>query len=198
MDTRHWILFLLWILYCAWHSFFAARSVKIYISKIAGSSFRFYRLGYSLFAALTLVLLLWYQFSMQSIWLYSSLLPRYASIILVIPGLLIMMVCMRKYFYDLSGVQALEKNKLPATPTLRQDGLHKYVRHPLYFGTLVFVWGLFLLFPLLNNLIADAVITVYVIIGIHLEEKKLLLEYGEEYRQYSGRVPRLIPKLPLW
>jgi methanethiol S-methyltransferase len=103
-------------------------------------------------------------------------------------------MCIRKYFYELSGIQALQKDKPAITPTLQQSGLHKYVRHPIYFGTLLFVWGLFLLFPLLSNLIAASSLTVYVLIGIQLEEQKLFLEYGEEYEQYSKRVPKLIPK----
>ena len=105
-----------------------------------------------------------------------------------------MIICIRKYFYELSGVQALE-NKPVEKPTLQQTGLHKYVRHPLYFGTLLFVWGLFLLMPSISNLIAVVVLTIYVLIGIHLEEQKLVLEYGEEYKRYSKKVPKLIPKI---
>ena len=105
-----------------------------------------------------------------------------------------MIICIRKYFYELSGVQALE-NKPVETPTLQQTGLHKYVRHPLYFGTLLFVWGLFFLMPSLSNLIAVIAIAIYVLLGIHLEEQKLVLEYGEQYKQYTKRVPKLIPKI---
>lgn len=105
-----------------------------------------------------------------------------------------MIICIQKYFYDLSGIQALQKDKPAITPTLQQNGLHKLVRHPLYFGTLLFVWGLLVMFPLLSNFIAAIVLTVYVIIGIQLEEKKLLLEYGDEYVEYSKKVPKLIPK----
>ena len=107
-----------------------------------------------------------------------------------------MIICIRKYFYELSGIQALQ-NKPVESPGLQQKGLHKYVRHPLYFGTLLFVWGLFLLMPSISNLIADVVLTVYVLIGIRLEEQKLLLEYGEQYEQYSKKVPKLIPKFRL-
>lgn len=160
-----------------------------------GSASRYYRLLYSLFALITLVLLLWYQFSIKSTWLYSSLAVRYGSVILVIPGLIVMIVCIRKYFYDLSGIQALQKERPPVTQTLQQNGLHKYVRHPLYFGTILFVWGLFFLFPLISNLIAAAALTIYVLIGIELEERKLYIEYGEEYRWYAQQVPKLIPKL---
>ena len=198
MDTQHWLLLFYWVLYCILHSFFADDTIKRNIKKILGSKFRYYRLGYSLFALITLVLLLWYQFSLNSTQFYYSKIISYGlSLIMVIPGLVIMIICAYKYFYSLSGIQALQKGRPPITPTLQQTGLHKYVRHPLYFGTLVFVWGLFLMFPLLNNLIAAAIISVYVFIGIRLEEKKLCLEYGEAYKQYKMRVPRLFPKFKM-
>ena len=194
MNSEHWLLLSLWILYVVLHSFFADAAVKKRIEK-AISWYRYYRLYYSLFAAISLIILLWYQFSLQSIWLYSSILIQYGlSVVFIIPGLIVMAICIRKYFYELSGVQALE-NKPVVTPTLQQTGLHKYVRHPLYFGTLLFVWGLFLLMPSVSNLIAIIVLTIYVFIGIHLEEQKLVLEYGEEYEQYSKKVPKLIPKI---
>jgi protein-S-isoprenylcysteine O-methyltransferase Ste14 len=181
--------------YSVLHSFFAAVVVKQTIQKVAGKFFRYYRLCYSLFALITFILLLWYQYSFKSIWLYSSVIIRYGiSLTLIVPGLIIMLICIRKYFYDLSGIQALQKDRPAVTPTLQQNGLHKYFRHPLYFGTILFVWGLFLMFPLLNNLIAAIALTVYVLIGIELEEKKLLLEYGKEYEEYSKRVGKLIPK----
>ena len=193
MNSQHWLLLFLWVLYVVLHSFFADATVKERIQKLIGS--RYYRLSYSLFAALSLALLLCYQFSLQSIWLYSSLFIRYGlSVIFIVPGLIIMIICIRKYFYELSGIQALE-NKPVEMPTLQQTGLHKYVRHPLYFGTLLFVWGLFLLLPTLSNFIAVVVLTIYVLIGIHLEEQKLVLEYGEQYEQYSKKVPKLIPKI---
>ena len=113
----------------------------------------------------------------------------------MMPGLTIMIICISKYFYGQSGIQALQKDTPSFTPPLQQNGLHKYTRHPLYFGTLLFVWGLFFLLPLVYNLIAAAAITIYVLIGIKWEEQKLVLEYGDEYRQYAGRVPKLIPKL---
>lgn len=193
MNSQHWILLFLWVLYAVLHSFFADAGVKKHIQKAVNGS-RYYRLCYSLFAAISLSLLLWYQFSHTSTWLYSSPLIRYGlSVVFIVPGVIIMIICIRKYFYELSGIQALE-NKPVDVPTLQQTGLHRYVRHPLYFGTLLFVWGLFLLMPSVSNLIAVFVLTIYVLIGIHLEEQKLVLEYGEQYEQYSKKVPKLIPK----
>jgi len=43
-----------------------------------------------------------------------------------------------------------------------------------------------------KNLI-NVVLTVYVVIGTKLEEKKLVLEYGDKYIKYQQEVPMLIP-----
>jgi protein-S-isoprenylcysteine O-methyltransferase Ste14 len=78
---------------------------------------------------------------------------------------------------------------------LEQGGLHRYVRHPLYFGTLLFVWALFFVFPYLNNLLACIIITIYTLIGATLEEKKLVKQFGEQYISYKRQVPMLIPRI---
>lgn len=101
------------------------------------------------------------------------------------------MVSILKYFKLLSGIRTLYQAK-PSTE-LRREGIHNYVRHPLYLGTLLFIWGLFFIFPMLNNLIAVVIITLYVLIGIWLEEKKLLIEFGNLYADYISQVPMLIP-----
>ena len=110
-----------------------------------------------------------------------------------IPGLLMMIICIRKYFFDLSGVDVFKSTQ--STPRLQTGGLHQFVRHPLYFGTLLFIWSCFLLFPMWNNLIACLVITIYTIIGIKIEERKLIREFGDSYIIYSRNVPMLIPNL---
>jgi protein-S-isoprenylcysteine O-methyltransferase Ste14 len=77
---------------------------------------------------------------------------------------------------------------------LKVDGIHRFVRHPLYSGTILFVWGLFFVFPFLNNLIAVILLTLYLFIGISFEEKKLVKEFGEKYQAYILKVPMLIPR----
>ncbi len=192
MTFQHYLLAFLWILYCSIHSLLASIIVKLYFKKKSEKFFRYYRLFYSIFAGATLVMLLMYQYSFQSVKLIQSLVVKYiAGFILVIPGLWIMLISIFKYFRLLSGIRSLYE-PVPAVK-LRIDGIHKYARHPLYTGTLIFTWGLFLIFPFLNNLIAVLVITLYVLIGIRLEEKKLLLEFGDSYKAYRSKVPMLIP-----
>ncbi|MEP6597550.1 MAG: isoprenylcysteine carboxylmethyltransferase family protein [Ginsengibacter sp.] len=183
---------ILWIMYCLIHSLFAENKVKNYIQTFMKKRFKYYRPLYSIFAFITLALILWFHFSIKSPRLFGKTIFAYLpGIIAGFTGLSIMLICINKYFYEMSGLQAIQSSQ--AKNTLQQTGIHKCVRHPLYLGTLLFIWGLFLVFPLMNNIIAAATITTYVLIGIKLEEKKLKLQFGESYIEYAKKIPKLIP-----
>jgi protein-S-isoprenylcysteine O-methyltransferase Ste14 len=74
---------------------------------------------------------------------------------------------------------------------LTTSGFYRWVRHPLYFFSLLFIW----LTPALtiNLLIVFVLFTLYFYIGSIYEEKRLLAEFGEAYRKYQEHVPRLVP-----
>jgi protein-S-isoprenylcysteine O-methyltransferase Ste14 len=73
------------------------------------------------------------------------------------------------------------------------DGFYRYVRHPLYTAGLVIIW----LIPIMTwNLLALIIgLTAYIFFGIYFEERKLLQEFGESYREYRQHTPMLIPGL---
>ena len=174
------------------HSILAATVVKDFFAKKMRKYFRYYRLCYSIFAAITLMYLLMYQYSFESPVLIKSVLLKYISlIVLLIPGFIIMFISIKKYFLLLSGVRSIYEAAPRAE--LKVEGIHRYVRHPLYLGTILFVWGLFFIFPMLNNLIAVVLLTGYVWIGIGFEEKKLVKEFGKKYEDYISEVPVLFP-----
>ena len=156
-------------------------------------SYKFYRLLYSLLATAILAWVLHCHFSISEVILWRPpLIEKIIAAILVIAGLAIMLICIKKYFLYLSGIDVfMEEKKIISV--LQQDGMNAYVRHPLYSGTLLFVWAMFLGYPYLNNLVSCICITLYTLIGIYFEEKKLVIEYGEAYRAYQQRVPALVP-----
>jgi protein-S-isoprenylcysteine O-methyltransferase Ste14 len=194
LDLNHWLLVFLWTLYGLIHSFLAAAKVKLFFEKVTGKFFRYYRLAYTMLATVTLLLVLYFQYSFTSPSLIKAMAIQYISLVIfVFPGLIIMMISIIKYFKLLSGVRTLYEAK--PSMELKRDGIHKYVRHPLYLGTLLFIWGLFFIFPMLNNLIAVVILTGYILIGIRLEEKKLIIEFGNLYAHYISRVPMLVPGL---
>jgi protein-S-isoprenylcysteine O-methyltransferase Ste14 len=75
---------------------------------------------------------------------------------------------------------------------LNTKGFYRYMRHPLYFFTLLALW--LLPFMTWNILAFNIGVSVYMIVGAALEERKLILEYGKEYIDYKKQVPAFWPK----
>lgn len=193
MLSHHITLGVLWILYCVLHSVLAGMGVKQQVQRWAGAGYRYYRLFYTLFSAIALAALLYYQFAFFSPKLYQPNVPITVFAALVsIAGLMTMIVCIKKYFLSLSGLKSLFQES-PASE-LMITGIHRYVRHPLYSGTFLTIWGVWMLFPTWSLLIANVVITLYTLFAIRLEEEKLVTEFGDPYREYQRKVPKLIPR----
>jgi protein-S-isoprenylcysteine O-methyltransferase Ste14 len=75
-------------------------------------------------------------------------------------------------------------------PKLTRRGALAYVRHPYYSVSLLLIWAR----PLaVKDLYLNTALTVYFILGIINEERKLRKEFGQEYIEYSREVPALIP-----
>ena len=72
-------------------------------------------------------------------------------------------------------------------------GLHAYTRHPLYFGTIIFLLGYLLYAARLSSAVIVGVAFLYLYVGTLLEEKKLIAQFGEAYLQYKKEVKMLIP-----
>ena len=81
------------------------------------------------------------------------------------------------------------------TGSLVTNGLYRFVRHPLYTFSLLILW--FSPSVTVNSFIVYAALTIYVLIGIVFEERKLLREFGQEYADYKSITPMLLPRLKL-
>lgn len=160
--------------------------------KLMGKGYKYYRFLYTVFAFTWLVIIIVYQMSITTLYLLKPvLLIQIGGAIISAVGLFIMIICIIKYFMQLSGVSWLTSKQHESK--LMVDTIHHLVRHPLYFGTFLFIWGLPLIFPILSLLVANVIITIYTLIGIKFEEKKLILEFGEGYLKYQQTVPMIIP-----
>lgn len=184
MNTgEHILLVVFWAIFGLLHSLLASPYMKERVR------WRYYRAVYSVFALVKTGFIFLYLFSVESVLLWEG--GQGFFVMTAIAGLLVMAISIRKYFYRLSGVQALYKKQ--EGQVLEQKGMHEYVRHPLYGGTLLFAWSLFFLFPYLSFLLTCASMTVYTLIGIRHEEKKLENLFGQQYRVYKNNVPMIIP-----
>jgi protein-S-isoprenylcysteine O-methyltransferase Ste14 len=196
MVLNHVLLALSWVGYGILHSVLAAPSVKRRAKEKLGDKFKWYRIFYTLFAFLFFALIVFYEVVLNTLPVFNRTMAVLLSgIIIGGLGLLLMLLCIQKYFLSLSGLRSIFKED--DAPVLMTGGLHRFVRHPLYTGTFAFIWGLFLVFPLWSVLVSNIVITVYTIVGITLEEQKLVAQFGADYTRYQQTVPRLIPRLKL-
>lgn len=96
---------------------------------------------------------------------------------------------------DLAGVRPVLRARSGegvAHAVLKVDGVYAFVRHPLYFGWALFVFGA----PEMTGtrLLFAFVSTAYVAIAIPFEERSLVDVFGDAYRQYQRRTRwRMVP-----
>ena len=110
-------------------------------------------------------------------------------------GWVVLILALREYdlghFSGLSQIRAHRRGTPePEDEPLVTAGLHRFVRHPLYLGAHMILWG-----GAVDGfgLTTAAWGSLYLVIGARFEEKKLLMLYGDGYRDYQDRVPALIP-----
>ncbi|WP_332882059.1 methyltransferase family protein [Methanosarcina horonobensis] len=88
---------------------------------------------------------------------------------------------------QLSGPQASEAD------SLRIKGVYRWVRDPFLLSGVIMIW--LTPFMTVNLLIVYILTTIYFYMGSLHWEKRLVVQFGDEYREYRKRVNRIIPGL---
>jgi methanethiol S-methyltransferase len=93
--------------------------------------------------------------------------------------------------FGIDSIRAHLTGKQHASQPFVVRGPYLWVRHPLYFFLILMIWS----YPVLtvDRLLFNVLWTVWVCVGTFFEEADLLLDFGEAYRDYQRKVPRLIP-----
>jgi len=180
------------------HSLLASTGIKDLFQRTFGSGFmKSYRLFYNVFAVVSILPVLYLMITLPDDPLYQVPAPfsyvmrlgQLASVVLLFVAVI------QTDVLSFAGVSQLFKEE--KTGKLITGGLYRFVRHPLYTFSLLILW----LSPTLsaNSLIVYLALTMYILVGIYFEERKLLREFGQEYAEYRSVTPMLIPGLrPLW
>jgi protein-S-isoprenylcysteine O-methyltransferase Ste14 len=79
---------------------------------------------------------------------------------------------------------------------LRTDGLYSIVRHPLMVCDIFWPLGWSLMCGSVIGVALTPAWLVVIWVFTYLEEEALVREYGDAYRGFQSRVPRLFPRLP--
>jgi protein-S-isoprenylcysteine O-methyltransferase Ste14 len=100
--------------------------------------------------------------------------------------------------FDPFGVNKIRRhihNKETRPMPLAIRGAYRWLRHPLYFFSLVMIWSC----PDLTSdrLLFNSMWSAWIVFATILEERDLVLDFGDQYREYQAKVPMIIPyKLP--
>jgi protein-S-isoprenylcysteine O-methyltransferase Ste14 len=195
------LIFVTLMAFGAIHSAFASHTAKALAQRIVGADFAawVYRLFFNFSAVLTVLPVMYLVWTLPDHVLYRFPEPlNYLAVALqalTVLGMLYALYQMDFLFF--AGLRQLidplhTSIESTSTAQLVTHGLHRYVRHPLYTTSLII---LYLASPMSVNWLAFAVsCNVYFCLGSIFEERKLLREFGDAYRAYQQRVPRLLPR----
>lgn len=82
---------------------------------------------------------------------------------------------------------------------LATGGPYALIRHPQYTGLFLAVFGEGVVhWPTLFSLAAFPVIVFAYVLLARKEERQMLKEFGDKYREYEHRVPMFVPRLANW
>jgi protein-S-isoprenylcysteine O-methyltransferase Ste14 len=187
---------LLMSLFAVQHSGMARRGFKQWWTRFVPPAME--RSTFVLFTNLVFILLFWQWRPIPAV-VWQVPVPEIAIAIQALAAAGVVIVLVATFLinhFELFGLQQVVLNMLgrkPADPTFKTPGLYKLVRHPIYLGFIIAFWSA----PVMTvgHLLFAAVTTAYILVGIALEERDLIAQFGEDYRRYRQRVAMLIP---LW
>lgn len=154
------------------------------------------RSTYVLLASLSLLLLFWQWRPLPSV-IWSVENPDLAVTLVTLSFVGWVLVFTSTFIinhFELFGLHQVTNHlvgKEMPPPRFKTPLLYKFVRHPIYLGFVVAFW----VTPTMTagHLLFAVVTTLYIFVGIALEESDLVDLFGDEYRQYKQRVSMLIP-----
>jgi protein-S-isoprenylcysteine O-methyltransferase Ste14 len=198
MQTGFWWILLSLLIYGAVHSLLAGLKTKKWVKEHLGSDFyrRYYRLFFSIQAAILFVPVLAltallpdrliYRIPSPWVWITTSI--QIGAVLLMVRSV---MLTGAMRFIGLA--QAVDPDQAEKSLPLVKGSLYRYVRHPIYTTTFIFIW----LVPQMswNTMALNIGVTVYTLIGALFEERKLIREFGEDYKNYRKNTPFIIPFL---
>ena len=189
-------LALLWILFCVIHSATISLPFIRYAKRRMGDRYRFYRLYYNVAAVVMFIPLLVYSATLSGppVFVWGGAL-RVLQAALIILGMFLVIAGAKHYdLLRFVGIAQIREGTPQAAKSeddeIVSSGVLGYIRHPWYVAVFLLIWADDLD---VSSIVINTVLTAYLIIGALLEERKLVAECGEKYREYQRNVSMFVP-----
>lgn len=188
-----------WVAWCALHSLLIARGVEEGVRKRYPGFMAWYRFSYNVFSFLSFSILL----IVTNIFRDDVVMFGWSG-----PGQVVRfgMLCSALFLflggarnYDMSsflGFQQIrtgrESQSIGEDDHISTQGILGITRHPWYLGTFLFLWSFRGQFSTVD-MVVSLVLSIYLLVGAWLEERKLLASNREEYSVYKRQVSMFLP-----
>jgi methanethiol S-methyltransferase len=180
------------------HSALISVTVTNFFKSTLRKNVRFYRLFFNTFSIVALVPLLMYSYSAG--WKTEPIITWRGGMIIIQYGLIALSAILvlagaRHYcLFQFLGIRQILHGGYGAAMTdtgeFDSSGVLGIVRHPWYVAVFIFLWAHDLN---LARITVNMILSAYLVIGTFLEERKLILEFGDKYRLYQRQVSMFIP-----
>ena len=185
---------LLLSLFAIQHSLMARQGFKKFWTKIIPPVIE--RSIYVLLSSLALILLFWQWRTLSApIWDFrGSTLEIIMWVLFFASWLFVLISTFLISHFELFGLKQVYFNFLNRKlepPKFSTPLFYKLVRHPIYLGFTIAFWAT----PYMSNghLLFAIMVLGYTLVGIFLEEKDLVLTFGEQYQNYKSKVSMIFP-----
>ena len=194
LDSIFFVYVVLFVVYFIIHSLLASLWFKKWCFTVWPNLELSYRILFNIISTILLIplVILLYYYPGEVLWQWTNWQAVLAN--------LLAFIAMIGFYFSLSdynmseflGINLSTQKiiKQPTQETFYLGNFHRYIRHPWYFFLLIILWSRDMT---TYQFLVASLITLYLIFGSYLEEKKLISYFGEVYRIYQTKVPGLIP-----
>ncbi|MFC1555655.1 methyltransferase family protein [candidate division KSB1 bacterium] len=188
----------IWTFWGSLHSFMISAAATNFLKQRAGEFYKYYRIFFNAVALLTLAGADLYSssFTGREIFVWEKPYTLLRSILFILALILFYLGGRQFDMKQFLGIRQILTGANHAVLTesgqLNTGGILHMTRHPWYLGAIILIWSFHKQIDTVILMI-NSILTVYVVIGTILEEKKLIAEFGDEYRGYQQSVSMLFP-----
>lgn len=189
----------MWIAYCLLHSFLVSTSFTGLMTRLLKNYYAFYRAFFLVVSLALLIPLINYTDRFDNNIIITYAMPLNIVRYILISGSLLVFFWAFFFNYDplsFFGIRQMlnfgKTMKTNPSEDLKRNGLLGVVRHPMYFALIIYLWCQTFT---VTGIIVNIILTIYIVMGTLLEEKKLILEFGDTYVKYQQEVPMLVPSI---
>ena len=190
------LLSVAWIAWGGLHSALITPRVSGWVRARWGRWAPCYRLFFNTISVVTIVPVLIFEMSLRTEPLLAWSGPlRIAQVAVWVACAVLLILGARVYdVWDFLGFRQIANIMAePLEPEERElvtTGVLGFVRHPWYMATIMLLWS--------QDqdpacLVSNVILTAYIVAGTFLEERKLVVEFGDQYHEYQRNVSMLFP-----